>query len=78
MSRVSGCQEAFQDRHLRKERDENPTTCMNCQEDIDVLDRPNILQKLWNSYFLCDDCGRMARITALIVTILMAALGWFV
>lgn len=52
-----------------------PTSCMNCHEDIDVLDRPNFFQKLWNAYFLCDDCGRMTRITALVVTVIMAILG---
>lgn len=55
-----------------------PTSCMNCHEDIDVLDRPNFFQKLWNAYFLCDDCGRMTRITALVVTVIMAILGWFI
>jgi hypothetical protein len=55
----------------------SPTSCINCHEDIDPLDRPKFLQKLWQAYFLCDDCGRITRITALITTIIMTLFGWF-
>jgi predicted nucleic-acid-binding Zn-ribbon protein len=49
-------------------------TCLNCGEEIENLSFPI---RLWNAYFLCETCGRMTRITALIVTIIMAFFGWF-
>ncbi len=34
-------------------------------------------KRLWNAFFFCGDCGRMMRITAIIVAAIMTVVGWF-
>lgn len=49
--------------------------CYNC--DWAGLGFFSFWRRLWNAWFLCNDCGRVMRITAIITAILMTAIGWF-
>jgi hypothetical protein len=49
--------------------------CSNC--DWAGLGFFPISRRLWNAWFLCNDCGRVMRITAIITAIVMTIVGWF-
>lgn len=50
-------------------------SCSNCGQVEPVTQ--SFFRKLWNAFFFCNDCGRMMRITAIIVAAVMTLVGWF-